>query len=137
MNKDSLMGRKWAVEMTLNSSIVYTEVNSDIILHDLAALTSYAYSSENWTLGTEMDKEGQVNRLIAFVDNEQGAAAIADAVNKLDKSYPCYYGYVCWTTEAHVVKKTIPDSSATNVHQAITSFVLILLMMFTTLINII
>jgi len=97
IQKDIFLNDKWVVVIDVKPFDVvdFYETETKTILSNLSEI-----SEDDITIATEVDKDGQIVRVVVQVDNETKAKVIADTMNNLDKKS-------CDRNGANVAKESI------------------------------
>jgi len=104
VNKNSIEAGKWQVEIKIKETEA-SLVNTSDILSSISKLSNV--DIDQVIIATEINEFGQVVKIIAYVNDEQTAKVIVEAVNELPADDDCGYGVLCRKTDARVKTRNL------------------------------
>jgi len=83
----------------------------------------------NVSVKVERDENGYIVRLLLFVDDEQTANAISEAIEQRRKGEDCPQAMFCKVKNIRVIVKELSLSGASSIHDVLKNLLILLLVM--------
>jgi len=110
--------RGWAIEIDVED-VKLEDVDIDAIPEAVERLTHYGVDSSEVKAGVENDEEGNVTKIVLFLDKERYVNTIVQSLKTIkDQGESClrYYGILCNLTNVTVVYNQQSSSSGASSH---------------------
>ena len=125
--KKKMMETSVSVEIDIDETIQVTEINLTELLDILNV--QCGIDTNGMVIGFETDEEGYIFRIIIYVENEETAIHLVEAVNELDKGANCQSGILCRTKEARIITTNI--SLGYSIHMTMKNVINYMMMIIT------
>ena len=110
VRKDSFDNHKWGVVIDVEESDnIYNTTNITASINELSGV-----NPDEITVVTEINDEGQIVRIIVYVDDKSTADIIVEAVDNLDTNGDCGYGILCLKKSVEVKSLTLSMSGSSS-----------------------
>ena len=124
-DKTDVHDKSWSVEIIVED-VNPMEVNASETIRSISNLTGIEV--DKMTVVMEMDEHGHIVRVTVYVEDEESAQTIADALKAIKQEEGCIYGVLCRTKTVNLVEVT-ELSSGNHVCNSIMMIVSYLMMM--------